>query len=91
MEWRAAVRVTLKPGVLDPQGKAVQGALHAQGFRTVSEVRVGKYIQLALTAESRREAEEAVERMCRALLANPVLEQFAIRVWPAEQGEEETP
>lgn len=89
MEWRAAVRITLKPGVLDPQGKAVQGALHAQGFRTVSEVRVGKYIRLTLAAETRQEAEEAVERMCQALLANPVLEQFALRIWPAEQGEEE--
>ena len=72
--WNAEVRVLLKPSVNDPQGLSIRGALHSLGFTDVEDVRAGKLIQLRLTAGSRTEAEDAVQRMCAQLLANPVIE-----------------
>ncbi len=74
--WQAAVEVRLKPGVLDPQGVAVSGALRANGFDGLDGVRVGKLIEVALTAASRAEAEVTLKEMCRRLLANPVIETY---------------
>jgi phosphoribosylformylglycinamidine synthase len=67
----------LKPSVNDPQGLSIRGALRALGFNGVDEVRAGKLIQLRVAAENRNEAEQAVERMCSQLLANPVIETFS--------------
>jgi len=76
--YRAVVQVTLKDGVLDPQGNAVKGALHHLGFDQVQDVRVGKLIELTLKAASEREVKESVQRMCEKLLANPVIERYTI-------------
>jgi len=76
MRWRAQVVVTLKPGVLDPQGMATRKALSGLGFGGVNDVRVGKFLELELEATSREAAEEMVGDMARRLLANPVLEEF---------------
>jgi phosphoribosylformylglycinamidine synthase PurS subunit len=76
MRWRAQVVVTLKPGVLDPQGAATRKALNGLGFSGVRDVRVGKFLELELEATSREAAEEMVGDMARRLLANPVLEEF---------------
>jgi len=78
--WKANIRVTLKKGVLDPQGNAVQRSLAALGYRGVGEVRVGKYLEVWLEAPDRGEAVREVEEMCRRLLANPVIEEFAFEV-----------
>lgn len=78
--FRAQVRVQLKPGVLDPQGQAVAGALRALGFSGVEDVRVGRWILVDLQAGSLGEARAAAEEMCRRLLANPVLEDYAVDV-----------
>lgn len=75
---KAKVHVTLKPGVLDPQGKAVSHALQSLGFEGVQEVRQGKYIELDLAETDPAKAREAVERMCRELLANTVIENFTV-------------
>ncbi|GAA0590631.1 phosphoribosylformylglycinamidine synthase subunit PurS [Caenispirillum bisanense] len=75
---KAKVHVTLKPGVLDPQGKAVSHALQSLGFDGVQEVRQGKYIELDLAETDPAKAREAVERMCRELLANTVIENFTV-------------
>lgn len=75
---KAKVHVTLKPGVLDPQGKAVSHALQSLGFEGVQEVRQGKYIELDLEETDPAKAREAVERMCRELLANTVIENFTV-------------
>jgi phosphoribosylformylglycinamidine synthase subunit PurS len=75
-QWLARIRVTLKPVVLDPQGDAVLTGLHQLGFTDVSSVRVGKYLEVALTAEGREAAEAAVRAMCDRLLANPVIERY---------------
>ena len=74
---KARVYVTLKNGVLDPQGKAIQHALGSLGFGGVDDVRQGKYIELALTETDEAKARDQVERMCRDLLANTVIENYA--------------
>jgi len=70
------VLVSLKPGLLDPQGKAVEGALPALGWTNVSGVRVGTHIQLRVEAETEAAAREQVEEMARRLLSNPVIQDF---------------
>lgn len=75
--WQAGVTVMLKPVVNDPQGLAVEGGLRQLGYKGVSNVRVGKYIELALTADTEFEARTLIEDMCAKLLANPVIEDFA--------------
>ncbi len=75
---KAKVYVTLKIGVLDPQGKAVQHALHALGFEGVGDVRQGKFVEIELDETDRAQAERAVDEMCRQLLANTVIEDYSI-------------
>jgi phosphoribosylformylglycinamidine synthase len=77
---RARVHVTLKDGVLDPQGEAVRHALGTLGFDGVGEVRVGKVIELDLTGEDRSAARDRVEAMCEQLLANTVIEDYRVEV-----------
>ncbi len=72
------VLISLKPGLADPQGKAVEGSLPALGWTNVSNVRVGKHVRFDLEATSERDAREQVEDMARRLLANPVIEDFRI-------------
>ena len=78
--WRATVVVrvivNLKRGVLDPQGKAVLGALQNLGFSSVRDVRVGKVIYLSLEGVEREEVGAIVEDMCAKLLVNPVIEDY---------------
>jgi phosphoribosylformylglycinamidine synthase len=80
MTWRVHVRIIPRPGLLDPQGQAVEHALRALGFTGVGSVRVGKAIELQVEATSPQEAEAAVRRMCDKLLANPVTEDYEIEV-----------
>jgi len=75
---RFEVLVQLKPGLLDPQGKAVEGSLPAMGWTNVANVRVGKYIELTVDAVSEGDARAQVEEMARRLLSNPVIEDFHI-------------
>ena len=77
---RAKVHVTLKTGVLDPQGEAVRHALGTLGFDGVSGVRQGKVIELDLDDTDRAAAEARVDKMCRKLLANTVIENYAIEI-----------
>ena len=74
---KAKVHVTFKEGVLDPQGKAVRTALAALGFDGVNRVRQGKYIELELEESDPARARENVDAMCRQLLANTVIENYA--------------
>ena len=78
--WLARVIVTPKPVVNDPQGLTVAQGLRTLGFDEVHGVRIGKYIEIEVTAEHRREARERVEEMCRKLLANHVIEDFRFEV-----------
>ena len=77
---KARVHVSLKPGVLDPQGKAIGSALASLGFTGVDEVRQGKLIELDLAEADPGRARAQVEAMCRDLLANPVIEDYAIEL-----------
>lgn len=77
---KAKVHVTLKPGVLDPQGKAVSHALDALGFTGVEDVRQGKYIEVDLAETDPAKARESVDRMCRELLANTVIENYTVEI-----------
>lgn len=73
---RVKIFVSLKNGVLDPQGKAVERSLHSLGYQEVQDVRVGKFVELNLQAGSREAAEGRIREMCDRLLANPVIENF---------------
>ncbi|QJD84770.1 MULTISPECIES: phosphoribosylformylglycinamidine synthase subunit PurS [Cohnella] len=73
---KAKVYVTIKQNVLDPQGNAVQGALHTLGFNEVGKVRIGKYLELELDTNDRAQAEEKLKVMCEKLLANTVVEDY---------------
>jgi phosphoribosylformylglycinamidine synthase subunit PurS len=73
---KATVYVTIKKSVLDPQGNAVQGALHSMGFNEVEKVRIGKYLEVTLNTADRAEAESRVRAMCEKLLANTVIEDY---------------
>lgn len=79
-EYRVEVRVVPRKGILDPQGKAVAGALNSLGFQGVGDVHVGRLVTLSLAADTAAAAEEAATTMCRQLLANPVTEDFDVRV-----------
>jgi phosphoribosylformylglycinamidine synthase subunit PurS len=74
---KARIRITLKNGVLDPQGKAIEHALSALGIGGVNDVRQGKYIEVKLEETNEAKARETVERMCKDLLANTVIENYS--------------
>jgi phosphoribosylformylglycinamidine synthase len=76
----AKVKVTLKKGVLDPQGKAIEGALGHLGFAGVGHVRQGKYFEIELAETDRAKAEAQVKAMCEKLIANTVIENYAIEM-----------
>jgi phosphoribosylformylglycinamidine synthase PurS subunit len=80
---RARIRITLKHGVLDPQGKAIENALASLGFKGINEVRQGKYIEVDLAETDEGKAREQVEQICKDLLANLVIENYAYELLPA--------
>lgn len=77
---RVKIFVSLKKGVLDPQGKAVEQSLHTLGYKEVQDVRIGKFVELNLQAGSREAAEGRIREMCDRLLANPVIENFRYEI-----------
>lgn len=77
---KARIHVTLKPGVLDPQGKTISHALGALGFEGVEEVRQGKYLELDLKESDPEKARAEVDEMCRKLLANTVIENYQVEI-----------
>lgn len=77
---KARVHIMLKPGVLDPQGKAIGHALGSLGFAGIGEVRQGKVIDLDLAETDPARARETVDAMCRQLLANTVIESYRIDI-----------
>ena len=77
---KARIKITLKNGVLDPQGKAIASALGSLGFGGVNDVRQGKYIEVELAETDETAAKASVERMCKDLLANTVIENYAYEI-----------
>ncbi|HUO03794.1 MAG TPA: phosphoribosylformylglycinamidine synthase subunit PurS [Candidatus Binataceae bacterium] len=74
------VFVTPRKGILDPQGRAIEGSLASLGFKNASNVKVGRYITLEIAAASAQQARDEARRMCEQLLANPVIEDFRFEV-----------
>lgn len=75
--YHAKISITLRPSILDPQGKAVEHAIGTLGVGTVRNVRMGKGVEMTIDAPSEKEARAVVDTVCRKLLANPVMEDFA--------------
>lgn len=81
--YSAQIYVTLRPSVLDPAGTAVQSGLKHMGYENVSQVRIGKYIEVTVQAESQEQAEIQLNQICDQLLANPVIENYRFDVQEA--------
>ncbi len=79
---KVQVHTTLKEGVLDPQGKAVEAALKNLGFSGINKIRQGKLFDLELDTKNKEEAEKLTEEICKVLLANMVIEDYKIKVLP---------
>lgn len=77
---KAKVFVTLKKGVLDPQGKAVLGALKSMSFNEVEDVRIGKFMEIELKSDAKEEEAKRLKEMCERLLANTVIENYKIEL-----------
>ncbi len=77
---KARVTVTLKNGVLDPQGKAIEGGLGALGFEGIESVRQGKVFDMSINADDPKQAEKSISQMCEKLLANTVIEDYAVEI-----------
>ena len=83
--YKARVLISLKKGVLDPQGSTVKSALGSLGYSGIKDVRVGKFLDVTLEAPDSASAEEQVREMARRLLANPVLEDFNLVIEPGPE------
>ena len=77
---RVKIYVTLKKGILDPQGKAVQHSLHTLGYTSVKDVRIGKYIEIDIGDPSKEAVEARIKEMCHKLLANPIIEDYRYEI-----------
>ncbi len=80
----ARIYVTLKPAVNDPQGLTVLGGLHSMGYEAVTDVRIGKYLEVRVAGDDGAQAETDVAAMCDQLLANPVIEEFRFSLEPVD-------
>jgi phosphoribosylformylglycinamidine synthase subunit PurS len=86
--YHAKVYVTLRPSVLDPAGAAVRSGLSHLGYDNVEQIRIGKYIELSLSAETQQMAEAQLDRMCDQLLANTVVENYRFELTPVPTATE---
>jgi phosphoribosylformylglycinamidine synthase len=83
--WKARIEILLKKSVLDPQGQAVEGALHSLGYENVKNVRVGKYLEVTVSSRDKDTAAAQVREMCDRLLANTVIEDYTFTVTEVEK------
>ena len=77
---KVKIYVSPKKGILDPQGKAVESALNSLGYKNISNVRIGKYIELEITGDTGHTTGRQIEEMCKKLLANPIIEDYRFEV-----------
>ena len=73
---KARIHITLKQGILDPQGKAIEHALDSLGYKNAGNVRVGKYMEVDVNETDKAKADSAVKSMCEKLLANTIIEEY---------------
>ena len=83
--FMARIHVTLKPTVNDPQGLTVMGGLHSLGYNDVTDVRIGKYLEVRISGDDADRAASEVAEMCDQLLANPVIEEFRFTLEPVAE------
>jgi phosphoribosylformylglycinamidine synthase len=82
MAYKAKIKVTLRPSILDVQGKAAQHALANLGYSSVESVRIGKYMEVSIEENSAQEAERVCNEICQKLLSNPIMEDFTFELEP---------
>ena len=80
MNYLGKVNVLLKEGINDPQGISILSAAHSLGFKAVTEVRAGKYLELTLSGQSRASAEDQLHKLCTSLLTNPLIESYTLEI-----------
>ena len=78
--YLSKIRITVRKSILDPQGKAVENAVASLGVKGISNVRIGKYVELKIDGNSEIEARQATEEVCKKLLANPVMEDYHFEI-----------
>lgn len=86
-KYQSKIYVTLRPSVLDPAGTAVESGLKQLGYQSVESVRIGKYIELTLSATDEVDAHQQLDQMCDRLLANPVIENYRFELQELEDAE----
>lgn len=86
MKYSAEVTISLRSGILDVQGKTVEHALHSIGQSGIHNVHIGKYVTLVVEAESQEAAAAAVKEACEKLIANPIIEDYAITISAPEES-----
>jgi phosphoribosylformylglycinamidine synthase len=84
-KFLAKVFITYRKGILDPQGVAVEKAAHQLGFKSVKNVRVGKYITMEIEAETEEEVKREIEEMAKKFLVNPVIEEYSYQIEKVEE------
>ena len=85
-KYQARIYVTLRPSVLDPAGTAVESGLQQMGYTEVESVRIGKYIEMQLTATNEEQAKQHLDQMCDRLLANTVIENYRFELTKSTQA-----
>jgi phosphoribosylformylglycinamidine synthase len=78
--FKAQIKITLRKGILDVQGKAVESALHSIEYQMINNVRIGKFVELDVDADSKEQAHELVRQASEKLIANPIIEDFEINI-----------
>jgi phosphoribosylformylglycinamidine synthase subunit PurS len=79
--FHAIINITLRKGILDVQGKAVENALHSIEYPMLTNVRIGKHVELEVSADNAEKAKELVSDACNKLIANPIIEDFEINIF----------
>ena len=78
--FTAKIKITLRSSILDPQGKAVENSLKSLGFNDIVDTRIGKYIEMKINSDTKEKAGELIEKACKKLLSNPVMENYDFEI-----------
>lgn len=79
-KYQASIKITLRAGILDVQGKTVENALHSMEYQMIENVRIGKYVTMSVEADSPEAAHEKADQACKKLIANPIIEDYEIKI-----------
>jgi phosphoribosylformylglycinamidine synthase len=79
-KFKSEIKITLREGILDVQGKTVENALHSMGLQTITHIRIGKFVTTEIEAENYDGAYEIIDKACKQLIANPIMEDYTIEL-----------